>query len=289
MIIYFLLISLLILSYFIYRANQNTYNVAINTVTPVINPLGSSNSPNMRILHLSDLHLENLSITPENLYDQLKDEKFDLIALTGDYLERPKSIPRLEPYLEVIQELNPQYGTFAVFGNHDYYLCKDSFQLLKKTLENYNIKTMQNENETITVGQKLVHIIGIDDNHSNRSNLELSYKGVSEEGIKLVLTHDPNLVLDMDQYQFDYLLAGHFHGGQICWPKPYHLRKFGKLVRLNLIKGLIHYKGKMFYINEGLGQTLFNIRIGSRPEITIHELKGQTLAHLNEENLVNAI
>lgn len=30
--------------------------------------------------------------------------------------------------------------------------------------------------------------------------------------------------------------------------------------------------GKPFYINEGLGQTGVNIRIGSRPEITLHEL-----------------
>jgi uncharacterized protein len=282
-----LFISLIILGYFIYRANQNTYDVTINTVTPVISPL--DDSAKIRILHLSDLHLENLSISPERLYNQLKDEKFELIALTGDYLERPKSIPRLEPYLKVIQKLSPQYGTYAVFGNHDYYLCEDSFQQLKDMLESYNIKTMQNENETITVGKKIIHIIGIDDNHSNRSNLELSYQGVSEEGIRLVLTHDPNLVLDMDKYQFDYLLAGHFHGGQICWPKPYHLRKFGKLVQLNLIKGLIDYKGKIFYINEGLGQTLFNIRLGSRPEITIHELNGGTLTHFHEENLKKAI
>jgi predicted MPP superfamily phosphohydrolase len=261
----------------------------LNTVTPVISPIDLSQSLNMRILHLSDLHLENLSISPEKLYEQLKEEKFELIALTGDYLERPKSIPKLEPYLKVIQKLNPKYGTYAVFGNHDYYLSEDSFKLLVKKLENYNIKTMQNENDSIAVGQKVVHIIGIDDNHSKRSNLDLSYKGVPKEGIRIVLTHDPNLVLDMDDYHFDYLLSGHFHGGQICWPKPFHLRKFGKLVQLNLIKGLIQYKGKTFYINEGLGQTLFNIRLGSRPEITIHDLKVKAQTQTNEEKLKKAI
>ena len=41
---------------------------------------------------------------------------------------------------------------------------------------------------------------------------------------------------------------------------------------MNMIKGLHTYDGKPFYINEGLGQTGVNIRVGSRPEITIHEL-----------------
>ena len=48
--------------------------------------------------------------------------------------------------------------------------------------------------------------------------------------------------------------------------------KMGKLPRMNMIKGLHMYDGKPFYINEGLGQTGVNIRVGSRPEITIHEL-----------------
>ena len=41
---------------------------------------------------------------------------------------------------------------------------------------------------------------------------------------------------------------------------------------MNMIKGSHVHDGKPFYISEGLGQTGVNIRIGSRPEITIHEL-----------------
>jgi predicted MPP superfamily phosphohydrolase len=41
---------------------------------------------------------------------------------------------------------------------------------------------------------------------------------------------------------------------------------------MNVIKGLQMQDGKPFYISEGLGQTGLNIRVGSRPEVTIHEL-----------------
>jgi predicted MPP superfamily phosphohydrolase len=87
-----------------------------------------------------------------------------------------------------------------------------------------------------------------------------------------VLTHDPNIILEMDQYPFDYLLAGHFHGGQIHWPKPFHMVKYGKVARMKMINGLHYYKGKPFYISEGLGQSALKLRWGSLPEITLHKI-----------------
>lgn len=76
----------------------------------------------------------------------------------------------------------------------------------------------------------------------------------------------------MKDVPYDYLLSGHLHGGQIHWPKPYHLVKTRKIVRFNMIKGLHEFEGKSFNISEGLGQTGVNIRFGSRPEITLHHL-----------------
>ena len=233
--------------------------------------LSSGFSPKLNILQLSDLHLENISISPSELYEKLKDETLDLIALTGDYLDRKRTIPKLVPYLEVLNQLNAKYGIYAVLGNHDYVLRNRNLIKLTETLEQYNCKVLQNENDMIFVEGKPVNIIGIDDFSTKRSNLDSSYEGITT-GTNLVLTHDPNIVLHMENYHFDYLLAGHFHGGQICYPKAYHLVKMGKLARMNIIKGFHRHDGKPYYISEGLGQTGVNIRVGSRPEITIHEL-----------------
>lgn len=265
-----MLLAVSVLSFFIDKAYRNTHEVILNIINPAV--VTSANGSLLRVLQISDLHIENLSISPEVLYEKLKHLDLDIIALTGDYLDKTKSIPKLIPYLKVFQKLCPTYGTFAVLGNHDYRLHEKNLQILKRTLEQYHICILQNENKTLPIKGHLLHIIGIDDSHTKRDNINLAYKGIPEKGYRLVLTHDPNIILKMKNFDFHYLLSGHFHGGQICWPKPYHLKKFGKLVKLNLIKGLIDYNGKIFYINEGLGQTLFNIRVGSRPEITIHEL-----------------
>jgi predicted MPP superfamily phosphohydrolase len=124
---------------------------------------------------------------------------------------------------------------------------------------------------TLEEGSEL-HIIGIDDHYTGRSDVDRAFQGVGERGIRLVLTHDPNIVLEMKGVSFDYLLSGHFHGGQIHWPKPYHLKRMGKLPHLQMIRGLHYHRNRAFYISEGLGQTGFNLRLRSRPEITFHTL-----------------
>ncbi|MED3551994.1 metallophosphoesterase [Cytobacillus praedii] len=281
--ILFITVLVFLLYYFFKKGNKNTKDVVINKLK-INEELSNEQFPKLNILQLSDLHLENISISPNELYEKLKGEPIDLIALTGDFLDRKRTIPKLTPYLEVLNQLQAKYGIYAVLGNHDYVLRQKDLQNLIKTLATNNCKVLQNENDLIYVQGTWVNVIGIDDFSTNRSSLETSYKGVTP-GTNLVLTHDPTIVLHMKNHHFDYLLAGHFHGGQICYPKAYHLAKMGKLARMNIIKGFHKQDGKPFYISEGLGQTGLNIRVGSRPEITLHEL---TLV-MDEQKTVKAI
>jgi uncharacterized protein len=268
--ILFISVIAIILYYFIKKAYKNTKDIVINRVK-INRELPNEYHPKLNILQLSDLHLENISISPDELYEMLKHEPLDLIALTGDFLDRKRTIPKLVPYLKILNQLQVKYGIYAVLGNHDYVLHEKDLKILIETLEKHNCKVLRNENDLISVHGTWVNIIGIDDFSTKRSNLEASYQGI-KTGTNLVLTHDPNIVLHMKNYHFDYLLAGHFHGGQICYPKAYHLAKMGKLARMNIIKGFHMQDGKPFYISEGLGQTGVNIRVGSRPEVTLHEL-----------------
>ncbi|MGN7942343.1 metallophosphoesterase [Virgibacillus sp. 6R] len=270
MSIFFITVVVIFLYALIKKANNNTKDVVVNRIE-ISNEGSNEDDSTLSILQLSDLHLENISISPDGIYEMLKDEQLDLIVLTGDFLDRKRTIPKLIPYLEKLNQLKSTYGIYAVLGNHDYVLKQPDLQTLIDTLVKYNCKVLKNQHDIISAKGTFVNIIGIDDFSTKRSNIEASYKGI-QSGINLVITHDPNIVLQMKNYHFDYLLAGHFHGGQICYPKAYHLAKMGKLARMNMIKGLHNHDGKPFYINEGLGQTGVNIRVGSRPEITLHKL-----------------
>lgn len=266
----FLSLLLSVLAVPVYKAHRNTKDIKINRIN-IDSDFSSKSGRSLSILHLSDMHLENISIKPDQLAEKLKNNTIDIIALTGDFLDRKRTIPKLIPYLKVLHQFQPRYGTYAVLGNHDYVLKESDLLRLKNVLQHFGCRVLQNASETINVDGSSVNIIGIDDYSTNRSNLPLAYEHV-ERGTNIVLTHDPNVVLDMDSYSFDYLLAGHFHGGQICYPKAYHLVKMGKLARKNIIKGLHMHNNAPFYISEGLGQTGLNIRVGSRPEITFHNV-----------------
>ena len=112
MIIFFAALSM-ILYFFIKKAFKNTKDIVINKVK-IKNELSSTHCPTLNILQLSDLHLENISISSVELYDRLKDEPIDLIAITGDFLDRKRSIPKLVPYLKVLNQLQAKHGIYAV-------------------------------------------------------------------------------------------------------------------------------------------------------------------------------
>lgn len=259
-----------LLAFLFYKGHKNTKQVDLKKIFVHHPDAPAAKAVRLRILHLSDMHLENISISPGQLYEKLQKEQVDLIALTGDFLDRKRTIPKLIPYLQVLNDLDSKYGIYAVLGNHDYVLRKKNLKYLEEVFAAHNCKVLHNESIAITVSGIKVNIVGIDDYSTGRSDLAKAFRGV-KSGAVLVLTHDPNVVLQMKNYHFDYLLAGHFHGGQICYPKAYHLAKMGKLPRMNIIKGLHEYDHKLFYISEGLGQTGINVRYGSRPELSIHD------------------
>lgn len=266
----YIFLFILLIGYLLYKSYKNTQDIQINHIK-IASTTNKNSRTKLSILHLSDLHLEKISLSPEGLEKKLSNHRVDLIALTGDFMDRKRSIPKLIPYLHVLNRIQPKYGIYAVFGNHDYVLKEQDLNQLHDLLLHYHCHVLQNTSKTIDVNGRTINLIGIDDFGTKRSNLPLAYEHV-EEGTNIVLTHDPNVVLEMENYPFDYLMAGHFHGGQICYPKPYHLVKMGKLARNRVIKGLHTQYSSPFYISEGLGQTGINIRVGSRPEITFHEL-----------------
>ena len=285
----FTVIILILLSFFM-MAHRNTRKVVFNRINLTNTIPTHTHYYPLNVLQISDMHLERISITPDQLFHILEGEKIDIIALTGDYLDKKRSIPKLIPYLRVLHKLKPTYGIYAVLGNHDYKLDETDLKTLIKTLEENGCNVLQNKHETILFKGIPMNIIGIDDHYTQKSDIQKSFNGVAS-GYQIVLTHDPSIVLEMSEVSFDYLLSGHFHGGQIHWHKPFHLAKMSReMVELNMIKGLHYYNGKPIYISEGLGQTSINIRVGSRPEVTLHTLPvyGDVRRKNNEKTLTTS-
>lgn len=218
---------------------------------------------NLKILQISDLHVERLRISPTRLATIINDEKPNLICITGDFTKHRKSLFKLEKYLRAMTIGN--IPIYCVLGNHDYQQKNvlDLINLLRK----YGIHVLRNE--SVHVDQ--IELIGIDDFDSGKSNIEKSFQHVDQIRTKVIITHDPNIVLHINK-SYDYLMAGHLHGKQFNIPFLFRLKDAGKLPRMGIYKGLHRNQYGAYYISKGIGQTGINARFLVRSEVTMHFL-----------------
>ncbi|WP_202078188.1 metallophosphoesterase [Caldalkalibacillus salinus] len=251
------------------KAYWNTYRPELKHVNVPVSPSKQLSKP-LNILQLTDLHVEKLCVTPEKIKDLIGSETIDMIALTGDYLDRVQSIDRFMNFLSEILDIPTRYGVYAVWGNHDW-IISEHLPHLKKRMEALGVNVLENEAHTLSVDGTPVHIIGIDDHYSGHSNIRQAFAEVPEVGVRFILTHDPLIVKQLPHH-FDYLICGHFHSGQIYYPLPVHSLKMGLKPLKKYLCGIQEDTKRKYYISGGLGQTGANLRLGCRPEITIHTL-----------------
>ncbi|TJY40822.1 metallophosphoesterase [Cohnella pontilimi] len=219
----------------------------------------------IRILQISDLHVERLRIGCGRLKRLIRQEKPDYIFLTGDFTRNSKYLSKVRQYAEAICSLG--IPVFAVLGNHDYKLSAMGLQRLVQMLENAGVKVLRNEStETASV-----QIIGIDDFTSKKSKVDEAYRLVDSRKPSIVLTHTPELVLHMKR-KYTYLMAGHLHGKQFNIPFFFRFVNKGVLAASGIYKGLHQGEYGPFYISAGIGQAGFNARLFIRSEVSIHYL-----------------
>lgn len=251
------------------KAYWNTFRPEYKEIDIQVQPAMNGS---LKILHLTDIHIEKLSIKPEKVLEMVQGENIDIIALTGDYLDRVSSMDHFIHFLKTIVTIPAKYGIYAVWGNHDW-VVGEHLPELKKRMEELGVIVLSNESHTIEENHLglPIDIIGIDDRYSGHADVKASFRNVSAEGIRVILTHDPLVVHDIEE-SFDYLLCGHFHSGQIYYPLPVHTLKMGLKPFRKYLSGLQKHKHGPYYISGGLGQTGANLRLGCRPEVTMHVL-----------------
>ena len=136
---------------------------------------------------------------------------YDICVLTGDY--RAKTFG---PYAAALAGgracVRHQRTVFGVMGNHDT-IC------MLPGLEQMGVRMLLNESEAIERGEARIHLAGIDDAHFYRmDNIEKAASGIPSDGFSILISHTPEIYRQAAHADFNLLLAGHTHGGQICLP-----------------------------------------------------------------------
>jgi uncharacterized protein len=218
------------------------------------------------ILHLSDLHVDMNPGPIERLIELLHKVQYDICVLTGDYRGRTfgpfaATLAGLARVRSHLKEL-----VYGVLGNHD-------TVRMVPGMEDMGIRMLLNECETIARGDQQIHLAGIDDAHYYRAdNIEKVASEIPHEEVSILLSHTPEIYRQAAHADFDVLLGGHTHGGQICLPGSIPITLDSVLPR-RMGSGPWKYHTMIGYTSVGVGSSIVTVRFNCRPEITLHHLR----------------
>jgi len=221
-----------------------------------------------KILHLSDLHSDGYEDWGQSLNSILKNISADLCVITGDfrYLDEHVHNSAIRLTKKIVKEINSKHGIYGILGNHD-------FIEFVPLLEDIGIKMLVNENVQLKSNNQSIWIAGIDDAHYyDCHDIPRSLKEIPENDFVVFLSHTPETYREASNYNVDYFLCGHTHGGQLCLPGEIMIFKNAKCPR-KYCKGAWNYKGMKGYTSRGTGSSGLPVRYNSKPEVTIHELR----------------
>jgi predicted MPP superfamily phosphohydrolase len=219
------------------------------------------------LLQLSDLHLDIAPDMPHALGAAVRGVEYDLCVMTGDY--RAETWGPYDAALAGLQQVRAQLGetVYAILGNHDS-IC------MLPAIEAMGIRMLMNEFVTIERGGERLYLAGIDDPHFYRAdNLEKAADEIPDDTVSILLAHSPEIYRHAAHADFDLMLCGHTHGGQICLPGGIPLMCNAGCPRA-YCAGAWVYGDMAGYTSAGSGVCAVDVRLNCPPEITLHHLHG---------------
>lgn len=236
-------------------------------IQPVTNVMGSPHPERtpVRILQLSDLHLDFDTKLTDSLVDILSTIQADFTVITGDFCDAPHS--GLEKALNCLHKLMPLLPSpvFGIMGNHDPLALVDP-------LEQSGIRMLLNESLVMPTQIGNLAICGIDDPVFFASHdLPKTLEGLPDKMTKILLAHNPAIADLEDTSPFHFILSGHTHGGQICLPSGRPWTKPDPMAS-DLVAGPWSRRNSQGYTSRGAGACLLPLRFFCPPEITVHEI-----------------
>lgn len=208
---------------------------ALRHVEVPVLPVGADE---LRVLHLSDLHLVPRQGRKQEWIRSLAALEPDLVVNTGDSIADPDAV---DPLVEALGRLLDVPGVF-VLGSNDYfapslrnpakYLLPDDgerhvhtphlpWRSMVRRFTDAGWRDLTNRSDTLTVRGTTISFTGVDDPHLEYDDLP-AVAGVADPtaDLRIGVAHAPYLRV-LDQFAADgneLLLAGHTHGGQLRVP-----------------------------------------------------------------------
>ena len=220
-----------------------------------------------RIVHLSDLHLEEVGRRESRVVDRVREAKPDLILLTGDYMNSREGAAALSEMLAALHHVAPVYG---IPGNWD------SKFLLTQVFQEAGATLLVDDSVLLERGGGKLRLVGQE--VQPKKPLRELLRGRDDGAYTIFLHHKPDAVDEIHDREpgqrVDLFLCGHTHGGQVrlpFWGAVITLSKYHKRFE----SGLYEFEGVPMYVNRGVGcegGSAPRVRFLCRPEVAVIDL-----------------
>lgn len=227
----------------------------------------STNAKDLKIAVFGDTHFSDYYTTEEfdKVINGIEKMQPDIVIFSGDLIDHYNTYTDdVSIISEKLSEIQAPYGKFAIFGNHDYGGgAENEYQTI---MEAGGFTVLKNEYAGID--ELGIGIIGIDDVVIGYGDPNVASWGRSDY-FNVVLSHAPDVIDEVQDYNVDLMISGHTHGRQINLKffDEYILPRYGK----KYISGLYQFSNErksQLYVNSGIGMTKLPFRFLSPPELT---------------------
>jgi predicted MPP superfamily phosphohydrolase len=217
----------------------------------------------LSIVHLSDLHFTGWIGRGffQHVAEWTNDLEPDLVAITGDLIDNPDCIDWLP---DTVGRLSARYGVYFVLGNHDSRRGRDR---IRQTLIDCGMVALGGRWVEAAAGPESILLAGNELPWiPPAADMTGAPPPLVEGGpLRVLLSHSPDQLRWAQHHHFDLMLAGHTHGGQICFPMIGPILTPSR-VGVRYASGVFHEPPTILHVTRGVSAE-FPVRWLCPPEI----------------------
>jgi len=238
-----------------------------------------ADAPPIRLLHISDLHVERLTGREEKVLQFIAESKPDIIVITGDYLnlsynDDPTAISQVR---SLLAKMDAPHGVYSTLGSPPV----DVPHIAEQHFVGSHIRLLRHDTARLDLGQgRQLCILGMDCTHDMDYDAHqfsaLMAQKEAQDTATIFLYHSPELMPSVQNYPVNLYLCGHTHGGQVRVPG------YGALITSTITgkryeMGRYDENGTTLYVSRGIGLEGLSaprLRLFCPPEMTLVTLRG---------------
>jgi predicted MPP superfamily phosphohydrolase len=243
-------------------------DVRIQEKELIIPRLGEAHD-GLRIAHVTDLHMSGRIERAffERIVDEVNRQSPDIVAITGDIIECDQYLDWIRPTLG---QLRAQHGVYYVLGNHD---RRATESRLKAAMADAGLIHLGGSWQQIVVKNAPLVLAGneIPWYGPAADMRNCPQRDTSCGPTRILLAHSPDQFPWAGENDFDLMLAGHLHGGQVRLPV---LGAFlaPSVYGVRYAAGTFTAGNTTMHVSRGVS-SLTPVRYGCPPEVAILVLR----------------